>query len=83
VGPSTPFRFDTLAQRANIPARITLYELLSESTPRREGVNRCSANLRQMIQNLKLISNTQHVAKSESEFSVKGSETTPHDSSEL
>jgi len=28
AGPSTPFRFDVLAQLANIPARITLYELL-------------------------------------------------------
>ena len=28
VGPSTPFRFDIITQLANIPARITLYELL-------------------------------------------------------
>jgi len=28
VGPSTPFRFDVLAQQANLPTRITLYELL-------------------------------------------------------
>ena len=28
VGPSTPFRFDVLALLANIPTRITLYELL-------------------------------------------------------
>jgi len=28
VRPSTPFRFDVLAQLANIPARITLYKLL-------------------------------------------------------
>jgi len=34
VRPLTPFRFDVLAQLANIPARITLYELLrlSKST---------------------------------------------------
>jgi len=34
VGPSTPFRFDFLAQLANIPARITLDEhlRLSKST---------------------------------------------------
>jgi len=34
VGPSTPFRFDVMAQLANIPTRITLYELLrlSKST---------------------------------------------------
>ena len=28
VGPSTPFHFYIMAQLANIPARITLYELL-------------------------------------------------------
>ena len=28
VGPSTPFCFDVIAQLANIPTRITLYELL-------------------------------------------------------
>jgi len=33
-GSTTPYRFDVLAQLANIPARITLYELLrlSKST---------------------------------------------------
>jgi len=34
MGPSAPFHFDVLAQLANIPTRITLYELLrlSKST---------------------------------------------------
>jgi len=36
-----------------------------------------------MIRNLKLIANTQRVTKSEPEFPVKGSETTPLDSFRL
>jgi len=36
MGPSTPFHFDVMAQLANIPARITLYELLRFSKPRRD-----------------------------------------------
>jgi len=28
TGPLTPFRFDVLTKLANIPARITLYELI-------------------------------------------------------
>ena len=49
----------------------------------REGVNRCNANL--VINNveLKLNAKTQCVIKSEAEFPVKGSRTSPHDSSEL
>ena len=35
-GSSTPYRFDILAQLANIPARITLYELLRLSKSTRE-----------------------------------------------
>ena len=48
-----------------------------------KGVNRCSTNLGQIIQNLKLIANTQYIIKSESKFPVKGSGTTSHDSFEL
>ena len=33
-----PFRFDVLAQLANIPARITLYELLRLSKSTREAL---------------------------------------------
>jgi len=36
VRPSTPFRFDVLAQLANIPASITLYELLRPSKSTRD-----------------------------------------------
>ena len=43
----------------------------------------CSTNLRQMMQNLKLYGKTQRVTKSESEFPVKGSETSPHGFSKL
>jgi len=31
-GPSEPYRFDVFAQLTNIPARITLYELLRLSS---------------------------------------------------
>jgi len=34
----TPFRFDVLGQLANIPARITLYELLRLSKSTREAL---------------------------------------------
>ena len=34
----SPFRFDILAQLANIPARITLYELLLLSKEMREAL---------------------------------------------
>ena len=47
-------------------------------------MNGYSANLRQIMWNLKL--NAKHklcVIKSESEFSVKGSGASPHDSSKL
>jgi len=37
-GLSTPFRFDILAQLANIPARITLHELLCLSKETREAL---------------------------------------------
>jgi len=38
VGPSTPFCFDVLAQLANIPTRITLYELLGLSKSIRDAL---------------------------------------------
>jgi len=38
VGPSTPFYFDVMAQLANIPARITLYELLRFFKSTRDGL---------------------------------------------
>jgi len=37
-GSSTPYRFDVLAQLANIPARITFYELLRLSKSTREAL---------------------------------------------
>jgi len=37
AGPSTPFRFDVLAQLTNNPARITLYELLRLSKSTRDA----------------------------------------------
>jgi len=37
-GISAPYRFDVLAQLANIPARITLYELLRLSNSTREAL---------------------------------------------
>jgi len=44
VTPLTPFRFDVLAQLANIPARITLYELLRFFKSTREGLKEASVN---------------------------------------
>ena len=38
AGPSTPFCFDVLAQLANIPARITLYDLLKLSKSMRDAL---------------------------------------------
>ena len=43
----------------------------------------CTANLMTNDVELKTNCNTQSVTKCESEFPVKGSESTPHDSSEL
>jgi len=37
-GSLVPYRFDVLAQLANIPARITLYELLRLSKSTREAL---------------------------------------------
>ena len=37
-GTSIPYRFDVLAQLANIPIRITLYELLRLSKSTREAL---------------------------------------------
>ena len=44
VGPSTPFRFDVMAQPANIPIRITLYELLGFSKSTRDALREALAN---------------------------------------
>ena len=38
VGPSTPFCFDVMAYLANIPARVTLYELLRLSKSTRKAL---------------------------------------------
>ena len=43
-GSTTPYRFDVLAQLANIPARITLYELLRVSKSTREALQEVLAN---------------------------------------
>ena len=43
-GSSAPYRFDVLAQLANIPARITLYELLRLSKSTREALQEALAN---------------------------------------
>ena len=43
-GSSTPYRFDTLAQLANIPARIILYELLRLSKSTREALREALAD---------------------------------------
>ena len=37
-GSSAPYRFDVLAQQANIPVRITLYELMRLSKLTREDL---------------------------------------------
>jgi len=46
LGPrlDTPFRFDILAQLANIPARITIHELLRLSKETREALSDALAN---------------------------------------
>ena len=43
-GTSVPYRFDVLAQLANIPARITLYELLRLSKSTREALREALAD---------------------------------------
>ena len=43
-GSSAPYRFDVLAQLANIPARITLYELLRLSKSTREALREALAD---------------------------------------
>ena len=43
-GSATPYRFDVLTQLANIPARITLYELLRLSKSTREALQEALAN---------------------------------------
>jgi len=44
VEPSTPFHFDVLAQLANIPARITLYELLRLSKSTKDAFRKVLAD---------------------------------------
>ena len=48
-GSSTPFRFDVLAQLANIPTRITLYELLKLSKSTRESLREALTDLETFI----------------------------------
>ena len=43
-GSTTPYCFDVLAQLANIPARITLYELLRLSKSKREALREALAD---------------------------------------
>ena len=43
-GSPTPYHFDVLAQLANIPARITLYELLRLSKSTREALREALTN---------------------------------------
>ena len=43
-GSTTPYRFDVLAQLANIPTRVTLYELLNLSKSTREAFSEALAN---------------------------------------
>ena len=43
-GSPTPYRFDVLAQLANIPARIALYELLRLSKSTRESLREALAD---------------------------------------
>ena len=43
-GSTAPYRFDVLAQLANIPVRITLYELLRLSKSTREALQEALAN---------------------------------------
>jgi len=44
VGPLTPFRFDVLAQLANIATRISLYEVLRLSKPTRDALRETLAD---------------------------------------
>ena len=44
MGPSTPFRFDVIAQLTNISTRITLYELLRLSKSTRDALREALAN---------------------------------------
>ena len=45
VGPSTPFLFDVMAQLANIPTRITLYELLRIFKSTRDALREALADV--------------------------------------
>ena len=48
-GSSAPYRFDVLAQLANIPVRITLYELLRLSKSTREALREALADVEVFI----------------------------------
>ena len=49
AGPSTPFRFDVLAQLTNNPARITLYELLRLSKFTRDALKEAIADAKVFV----------------------------------
>jgi len=49
AGPSTPFRFDVLAQLANIPARITLYEILRLFKSTRDALREALADAKVLV----------------------------------
>ena len=51
-GTSAPYRFDVLTQLANIPARITLYELLRLSKSTREALREALADAEVLCWNL-------------------------------
>jgi len=48
-GSSTPYRFDVLAQLANISARITLYELLRLSKSIKESLREVLSNVEAIL----------------------------------
>src|SRR4051812_3009750 len=52
VGVSQPFRFDIINQLANIPARITLYELLKLSKSTREALREALADVEVFVTQL-------------------------------
>ena len=54
--PSTSFRFDIMAQLANIPARITLYELLGLSKFTRDALREALADEKVFVTQIAAIS---------------------------
>jgi len=61
TGLLTPFRFDILAQLANIPARITLYELLRLSKSTREALREALADSELFLARIPAISEEEDV----------------------